>query len=159
MNEKEKKELINTVAFTSLGSGEDNLAIMLCTYFDSHPDNPDNSVHGENCFSDWALERCDEMLEKIANTTNKKEINPNPIVVMRELHEGNNGTCYKTKIFNESDTLEDVMTWATAGIDGNSKSRITITRPDIAEKPDVPTPKGPLFKFDTISNLSKYDNE
>lgn len=44
----------------------DNLAIMLCTYFDGHPDCPEEQEDDETGWKPWVIDRCNEMLDAIA---------------------------------------------------------------------------------------------
>lgn len=45
----------------------DNLAIMLCTYFDRHPDCPEDQENDEEMgWKPWVIDRCNETLDAIA---------------------------------------------------------------------------------------------
>lgn len=46
-------------------ANEDNLAIMLCTYFEQHRDCPEEEPN-EHGWQPWAEERCDRMLDQLA---------------------------------------------------------------------------------------------
>lgn len=54
-------------------TGEDNLAIALATYFESHPDRPaDDPPHPEHeAWGRWALERTDALLDRIVEELSK----------------------------------------------------------------------------------------
>ena len=46
----------------------DNLAIVICTYFESHPDKPGSiEENPETGWTDWAVERTNKLLDKIVN--------------------------------------------------------------------------------------------
>ena len=49
----------------------DNLAIILCTYFDADPDCPDEES-GEDGWKPWVVERANAMLDEIAKAVTKE---------------------------------------------------------------------------------------
>ncbi|MDX9862552.1 MAG: hypothetical protein RBS99_16720 [Rhodospirillales bacterium] len=45
----------------------DNLSILLCSYFEDHPDCPeDGPLDDFDCWPQWACDRCDDLLRRIA---------------------------------------------------------------------------------------------
>lgn len=45
----------------------DNFAIMLCEYFEDHPDCPEGGEMDEyDCWKQWAIDRHDELLQRLA---------------------------------------------------------------------------------------------
>lgn len=70
MKEKDIKTLMNLIGCLPVIEGgyctEDNLAIALATYFEEHPDKPENAkVDDETGWSDWAIEKTDDVLRRI----------------------------------------------------------------------------------------------
>lgn len=63
--ENEIRKRGEDVAGVTLRSEFDNLAIMLCTYFDSHPDCPEDEEINDESWKPWVVDRCNEMLDAI----------------------------------------------------------------------------------------------
>jgi hypothetical protein len=53
----------------------DNLAIMLCTYFNDHPDCPeDQCIDDEYGWKPWVIEQTNRMLDAICKTVNNERL-------------------------------------------------------------------------------------
>ena len=54
-------------------SNADNLAIALCTYFESHPDRPEDDEETDCGWGVWVEEMCDKAIERLAQAVREVE--------------------------------------------------------------------------------------
>jgi hypothetical protein len=51
-----------------IGDNYDNLAIIICSYFDEHPDNPNNGeLDSSDWWEKWTIDRYEEFKEAISD--------------------------------------------------------------------------------------------
>lgn len=51
----------------------DNFAILLCSYYETHPDRPENDESdGDETWGPWVIQQCDAMLARIVDLAVKE---------------------------------------------------------------------------------------
>jgi len=60
-------EALERIGSVEIDGWEDNLAIILCSYFEDHSECPDQELD-ETGWKPWAVEKCREMLRAISNS-------------------------------------------------------------------------------------------
>lgn len=65
---REARNAVGSVEVDDDGYPGDNLAIALCSYFETHPDRPNDDQETDHGWGEWVEQRADEVLAKIVRT-------------------------------------------------------------------------------------------